>query len=269
MFTTERPNLKILREELDFVLEKSILPHIGLFSSLADKTQVDNKKIKQLIIDLSHSIEQLGLPVINRYKDTCQNVTDFWTVGFFRDKEGTNSSITITKIERKRPTLGVILLPLKSLAYTVTETGTVHEFDLSLQSIKEKKYFDTNTVIKKNLDDETFLRVVKGNKPLNIKTEVYVKNIVDNHKGAIRFIEMDAPLSLIGIAKNKADIFVHLKPAWAWELGAFDLLIHSCGYMVTGRDGILPIEYISDRLRVSGYIAKTNFEYDTLDFNKY
>ncbi|KKX49788.1 hypothetical protein [Sphingobacterium sp. IITKGP-BTPF85] len=269
MRSAERPNARVLREELDFVFQKSLLPHIGLFNSLADKPYADNKKIKQLIIVLSSSIEQLGLPVINRYKDALKDIPEFWMLGFVRDKDGANSAFTITKIERKRPTLGIILLPLKSVAYTVVDSEPAHEFDFCQSSIIQKQYFDNGAVVKKYVDDDTFLRIIKGSKPVNKKTGTYVKNIIDNHSGAIRFVEMETPLNLIGIAKNRADIFVQLKPVWGWELGAFDLLIHSCGYMVTGQDGILPVEYNSDRLRIAGFIAKNNFEYDTLDFNKY
>ncbi|MGO3267155.1 MAG: hypothetical protein ACTIK3_10755, partial [Sphingobacteriaceae bacterium] len=71
---------------------------------------------------------------------------------------------------------------------------------------------------------------------------------------------------LIGIALNKADLYVFLKPVWAWELAAFDHLIHACSYLVTKSDGIMPIDYAINKLRIPGFIAKNNFEYDTLDY---
>ncbi|MBB1644556.1 inositol monophosphatase family protein [Sphingobacterium sp. UME9] len=269
MYDTERPNPKKLKKELDFVFQKSILPHIGLFSGMEGNENIDSKKIKQLIIDLSCSIEKLGDPVINRYRSINQNVAEFWLLGFVRDKGGTNSAITITKFEQKRPTVGIVLFPITSVVYSAIQSERAHELDFCESSIRTKRYFDKKTEIEKYIDDDRFLRIVKGNRPVNMKTENYVKSIIDNHNGAIRLVNMETPLNLIEIAKNRADIYVHLKPVLAWELGAFDLIVHSCGYMVTGQDGIMPIEYTSDRFKVGGFIAKNNFEYDTLDFKRY
>lgn len=267
MYDTKGVTLKIWKRELDLLFQKTILPIINQLGTFAESGSISNKKIKQIIIDLSSLIQQFGTPVINRYRSSYQDVSEFWIVGFVRDREGLESSITITKIEGKRPVLSVILLPVKSIAYSVIGSERGHQFDLNEISILEKKYSDKHTIIKETMDDVSNLRPLKINRTSNIKSEMYEKNIIHNYKGAVSLVRMEIPPSLIGIVDKRLDIFIHLKPAWSWEFAAFDHLIHSCGYMLTRIDGIMPIEYVSNKHRIAGFIAKNNFEHDTSIFN--
>ncbi|MGO3655552.1 MAG: hypothetical protein ACTJFN_14375, partial [Sphingobacterium sp.] len=140
---------------------------------------IDKKQIKPLIITLSHALEQLGLPVINRYNyrvNTPQEISGrFWLVGFVEDRNTTNSTITMAKIENGRPAISVLLLPAISSAYCAAGGYRAYQFALNKKVLLKKHPFRTENSVNKPAEDESALRIVKGEKSPNLRSEDYVK----------------------------------------------------------------------------------------------
>lgn len=103
---------------------------------------------------------------------------------------------------------------------------------------------------------------------MNAKTEKYLNDFKLHKGGAIQEKVDESPMNLIGIAEGKYDFHPHLKTIYEWDIAPFDALITASGNRITQKDGILPLEYNSKKLKFSSFIAKNNFDIDSIDLKK-
>lgn len=141
--------LKRWRQELDLVFQESLLPLAPLLDTFADSQQIQGRSRKHIVTSLFHAISRLGFQVISPYGATDGILSEFWMLGYLNDKEASLPTITLTKIEGKRPVVAIILLPTKATVYSAVESQSAHEFELKSSSIMQRLYFSKSTIVKK------------------------------------------------------------------------------------------------------------------------
>lgn len=204
-----------------------------------------------------------------------KNWSSFWMlspiIGMKQLRQGeTDFLVGITKVVEGRPNFCLILAPGKKELYIGLENKAykIHNFDSSLNRYTEldELMSETNRIIKPI--ESLFFTIVKNKNPMNATTENFLNEFKMYKDGAIQEKIDESPMNLIGIAEGKYDFFPHLKTVKEWDIAPFDALITACGNRVTQRDGIMPLEYNNKGLKIPAFIAKNNFEIDSIDFKE-
>lgn len=184
-------------------------------------------------------------------------------------REGKDDYVfAIAKIEDQRPALGVIVAPEKREMFISKDNRAYKIKGINFDTtINVKSFLKKQNLIKKPIEG-FFFTILKKKHRMNIRTERFLSDFKAYKKGAIQEIIDDSPMNLCGIAEGKYDYYPHLSTVMEWDIAAFDTLITASGYMITQKDGILPLQYNSRDFKFPGFIAKNNFEYDSVDLEK-
>ncbi len=227
--------------------------------------------------ELKNIALKTNLPVVSKFDRPDFECRKYWNrfwiiaplLGKKNLREGKDDYLfTVTKIENQRPVLGVIVAPEKSEMYIAKDARSYKikgiDFDPNLNVALLLK---RQNMIKKPIEG-LFFTILKNRQPMNYKTEKFLKDFKDYKKGAIKEIVDDSPMNFCGIAEGKYDYYPHFSTVMEWDIAAFDALITASGYMITKKDGILPLSYNTKDLKFPAFIAKNNFENDNVDLEK-
>lgn len=243
-------------------------------SDMAGKSAQTKKCEEVSYCVLKEGLTATRLPLLSKFDalpyDERKVWEQFWMVapllGGKSFRAGRNDYlISVTKIMGNRPVSAVLLSPERDAlciaignhkAYKVKGLDPNSRVNVG-QLLNESNQLDTTS-------DDFFLRILKDKPVMNRKTERFIQRLVNHTSGAFREEIDGSPTNLLGIAEGKYHVYPHLSTVAEWDLAAFDALIHACGYMVTQADGIMPLQYNSRSLKFNSFIAKTNFEFDTL-----
>lgn len=202
--------------------------------------------------------------------DTRKHWESFWMLspllGKKQLREGSSDVLTaITKIENKRPVFSLMLLPKKNqLFIAIDEKAFKIENFKSKSNLTLDELLVEDHLIQKPIEG-FFFTIMKNKHNMNTKTEKFLEHFKLYKSGAIKETIDESPLNLIGIAEGVYDFHPRLKTINEWDIAPFDALITASGNRITQKDGIMPLSYNSEKLRFSGFIAKNNFETDSID----
>ena len=256
--------------ELNRQLLLAIKEHNGKKSIVRKCEQISYNHLRSIALESQ-------LPFISKFDqvdfEERKNWSSFWIlspiIGKKQLREGKSDFlIAITKIEKQRPTFSLLLSPLEKELYISINNKAykIIDFELFKRSGIDS-WLTENNRINKPIEG-FFFNIMKNKNRMNAKTENYIENFKLNKSGAIQEKIDESPKNLIGIATGEYDIYLHFKVINEWDIAPFDALITASGNRVTQKDGILPIIYNSERLKIPSFVAKNNFDVDSINLKQ-
>lgn len=256
--------------EISKQIRTAINEHNGKHSIVRKCEQISYNKLKSIPLETE-------LPFISKYDQSSfeerKNWYSFWIVSPIIGKKNLREGksdflIGITKVEKRRPSFAFLINPqkeelfigIKNKAYKIENVNSALNADIDILLTEENR-------INKPIEG-FFFTIVKDKNIMNAKTEKYLNDFKLHKGGAIQEKVDESPMNLIGIAEGKYDFHPHLKTIYEWDIAPFDALITASGNRITQKDGILPLEYNSKKLKFSSFIAKNNFDIDSIDLKK-
>ncbi|MBZ9730642.1 hypothetical protein LB467_13180 [Salegentibacter sp. JZCK2] len=225
---------------------------------------------------LKNLLYRTGLPIVSKFNnpdfDIRKDWEEFWLVspllGKKSLKEGKDDfAVSIAKISRKRPVLGIIYAPADKVLFIAINNKPYKIKNFSFGENEDKTLLlQEKNLIRKPVEG-FFLKILKSKNLMNKKTEKFLEDFKAYQEGSLKEVVDQSPLKLCGIAEGKYNYYPHLKPVPEWEIAAFDALITASGNMMTKKDGILPLEYNTEKLKLPAFIAKSNFQFDSTELN--
>lgn len=227
---------------------------------------------------LNNLLSPTRLPVISKFDkpefSTRKDWKEFWLISPLLGKkslvEGKDDfAVSIAKISQNRPVLGLIYAPGQKTLFISTPDNKPYKIEdlpleeaVGLTALLQKKHLIPKPI------EGFFLKILKRKAFMNQKTEKFLEDFKAYQKGSLKEVVDPSPLRLCGIVEGKYDYYPHLNPVPEWEIAAIDALITASGNMITKKDGILPLEYNTAKLKFSAFIAKSNFQYDSTPLNQ-
>lgn len=239
--------------------------------SIARKCELYNSN------QLKSIVTQMGYPCISKfdtpYYDERKKWDSFWLlsplIGKKSFREGKDDFLfAITKIKNKRPIFTTLFAPQKKeLFFAINNKAYKLKNVNSSLNIEIEDLLTENNQISKPIEG-FFFTIMKNKNRMNAKTENFLDDFKLHKRGTIQEKIDESPMNLIGIAEGKYDFYPHLKSINEWDIAPFDALITASGNRITQKDGILPLEYNSKRLKFPAFIAKNNFDIDSINLNE-
>lgn len=254
--------------EIYKLIQSAIEEHNGRHSIVRKCEQTSYNQLKSIAI-------ATDLPYLSKYDQLSfeerKSWSSFWIlsplIGKKQMREGKSDFlIGITKVEKQRPTFSLLLAPQKEELFIGINSKA---YKINISSLSLDTEID-QLITEDNLISEPaeglFFSILKKRNKMNIRTEKFLDDFKMHKSGAIQEKVDESPMNLIGIAEGKYDFYVDFKAIYEWDIAPFDALISASGNRVTQKDGILPLEYNSKRLKFSSFIAKNNADIDSIDF---
>lgn len=214
------------------------------------------------------------LPIISKFDkedyDTRKNWNSYWILSPIIGKKNLREQkddflIGITKIKKQRPSLVILFAPARNELFIGENNKAYAISNLNPNSAQNRdELLKEENRINKPIES-LFFNILKSKTKMNARTENFLSEFKLHKSGAIKETVNDSPMNLIGIAKGKYDFYPHLKSVNEWDIAPFDALITFSGNRVTQKDGILPLEYNTEKLKFPDFIAKNNFDIDGID----
>lgn len=213
------------------------------------------------------------LPFISKYDkehfDIRKNWTSFWILSPIIGKKNLREQkddflIGITKINKRRPSLVILFAPARNELFIGKNNKSY-----KISNLEPNSELNEDVLLKEenrinNPIEGFFFTIVKNKSVMNRKTEKFLNDFKLHKSGSIQETIDESPMNFIGIAEGKYDFYPHLKSIYEWDIAPFDALISASGNRITQKDGILPLEYNSKKLKFSEFIAKNNFDIDSI-----
>jgi|GEM_PF-2671782 3'(2'), 5'-bisphosphate nucleotidase len=232
--------------------------------------QISYKRLKSFAV-------KSQLPFISKFDNDDFEIRKHWTsfwilspiIGKKSLREGKDDFIiAITKIENKRPSFTIIFAPLKNELFIGIKNKAYKIENISLLlNLNLDEILTEKNRINKPIEG-FFFNILKSRNRMNYKIEKFLNDFKLHKSGSIREIVDESPMNLIGMAEGKYDFYPHLKTIYEWDIAPFDALITASGNRITQNDGILPLEYNSKKFKFPAFIAKNNFDIDSIDLKE-
>ena len=146
-------------------------------------------------------------------------------------------TVNIALIDKNKPILGVVYVPVSKLLYFGTKDIGSHKIDLSLL----QENFDilksdviTLTSMSNKLPifkSRDIYTVVGSRSHMSIETEIFLKEKKDLHDD-IKVLSVGSSLKLCMVAEGKADIYPRYAPTMEWDTGAGHAIVKYAGFSV-------------------------------------
>lgn len=256
--------------EISKQIRAAINEHNGKHSIVRKCEQISYDQLKSIPLETE-------LPFISKYDQLSfeerKSWNSFWIVSPIIGKKNLREGkddflVAVTKIQHKRPSFTIISAPKKNTLFISfnNKAYKIESIDLSTNVGINELLTDDN-LINKPIED-FFFTIMKNRNRMNVKTERFIEDFKLYKSGSIQEVIDESPMNLIGIAEGKYDFHPHLKSIYEWDIAPFDAIISASGNRVTQKDGILPLSYNSKTLKFSVFIAKNNFDIDSIDLKE-
>ena len=195
-------------------------------------TQADlesNQVIKNSLIKLNKDI-----PILSEESLVDWSIRKNWETYWLVDpldgtkefiKENDEFTVNIALIEKNRPVLGVIYVPVYALIYFSFKNGGSYKLNINKDK-KVKNYFKHSIKLKtttKTVND--FLKVICSRSHPNDEFEKWVKKNIKKYT----LIKKGSSLKFCDIAEGTADLYPRFKPTSEWDIAAGHMIIIEAG----------------------------------------
>ncbi len=257
------PLIKLCDKAGNYILYKYKDP-----DSIHSSTKSDASPVTS--VDLAvHSILQKGLsailkgiPVLSEESPSSE-LSDrhdwerFWLIDpldgtrEFLSKTG-DFTINIALVERGRPVLGLIHLPLRQSCYV----GIV---DVGAWKFTNRDNYKNGFTIKMRPSSESRIGVLSTRGNSGLVFDKYF-NWLKSHCSQVELYRHGAAVKFTELLENEADIYPRFSACSEWDVAAGDALLHAAGGKLIGLDG-LPIVYnVRETLICQPFLAVRDFD---------
>ncbi len=223
-----------------------------------------DRKAHQII---ESGLKETGLPLLSEEGKNIpfierKNWARFWLVDpldgtkEFVKKNG-EFTVNLALIEKGKPIMGVIYVPVTDLLYF----GTVGEGAFILEHAEKYKLetdlLNTAKKLPEKKNNHTY-KVVASRSHINAETEEFIQKLKDDHP-KIEIVSKGSSLKLCLIAEGNADIYPRFGPTSEWDTAAGHALISaSGGKVVLADDPDTDLKYNKENILNPYFIAKCN-----------
>ena len=145
--------------------------------------------------------------------------------------------MNIALIERGRPVLGVIYLPVfKTLYFAIQDLGSYKI--IKPEGITTKTTFDDLKQMATKLPVNSFdeiVRIVASRSHISPETKLFIDNLEEKY-GKISTVAAGSSLKLCLVAEGNAEIYPRMGPTMEWDIAAGHIIITESGGTVLKTD---------------------------------
>jgi 3'(2'), 5'-bisphosphate nucleotidase len=237
------------------------------------KTNLKEDQSPLTIADLrSHSViipklEGTGYPLLSEEGadipyDERRRWNNFWMVDPLDGtkefiKRNGEFTVNIAFIERNKPVLGVVYLPVYKRLYYAFKGGGAHRIERidqnDAEQIQGKLHELSNSLPDKR--EGKAIRVVASRSHLSPETKEFIGQLERKNK-KIELLSAGSALKLCFIAEGRADVYPRLGPTMEWDIAAGHILITESGGALLKLDGTV-LEYNKPDLLNPWFVAKS------------
>lgn len=179
-------------------------------------------------------------------------------------KRNDEFTVNIALIERGRPILGVIYLPVfKTLYFAIQDLGSYRI--IKPEGINTKTTFDdlkqTATKLPVNSFDE-IVRIVASRSHISPETKLFIDNLEEKY-GRISTVAAGSSLKLCLVAEGNAEIYPRMGPTMEWDIAAGHIIITESGGTVLKTDNSEMIYNKQDLLNPWFIVRSKSFSKNT------
>ncbi|MFC1769547.1 3'(2'),5'-bisphosphate nucleotidase CysQ [Nitrospirota bacterium] len=150
-------------------------------------------------------------------------------------------TVNIALIDRGRPALGVIYVPVGDVLYSAAEEQGAYKTERENAPVK----MDTSGLTASNE-----LTIVASRSHGSDALEAYLKGL---DVGEI--VSAGSSLKFCLVAEGKADLYPRFGPTWEWDTAAGHAIVLEAGGRVISTDGNDELEYNKEILKHKGFIV--------------
>ena len=248
--TLSNPQLLVQAVELSIQAGKEILK---VYSGIDFQVELKNDQSPLTLADKkSHDIIVSGLrssnlPILSEESSGItwehrKNWERYWLVDPLDGtkefiKRNDEFTVNIALIERGRPVLGVIYLPVsKTLYFAIQDLGSYKI--IKPEGIITKTTFDdlkqAATKLPVNSFDE-IVRIVASRSHISPETKLFIDNLEEKY-GKISTVAAGSSLKLCLVAEGNAEIYPRMGPTMEWDIAAGHIIITESGGSVLKTD---------------------------------
>ena len=168
-------------------------------------------------------------------------------------------TVNIALIEKGRPILGVIYVPVKKeLYYADVVEGTAFKSKLkshsaSINEVIEKAH---NIFPKKEFQDN--IKIIGSRSHMNIKTLEFIEDLKNKTEKEIEIVSKGSSLKFCLVAEGKADIYPRFAPTMEWDTAAGQAICEAVGVEVISLETNKPLLYNKENLLNTWFEVKSN-----------
>ena len=211
-------------------------------------------------------LKNTGIPIISEEnKQTDYTTRKHWNKCWIVDPlDGTKEfikrngefTVNIALIEKGKPVLGVIFVPVtKTLYFTNLELNSSFKLVLpDYDGVNEKALQDA-TSIRPSKKNENVLRLVGSRSHMNDETKAYIESFRKTGK-QIEIVAVGSSLKFCLIAEGKADIYPRFAPTMEWDTAAGQAICEAVGISVISMESKSQMTYNKENLLNSHFLVK-------------
>jgi len=168
-------------------------------------------------------------------------------------------TVNIALIEKDRPVMGVILVPVKDILYFAAEgTGAYKISDTSWikngTSLEELKGKAQRLPVKTELNTRAFTAIASRSH-LSEETNSFLESLKKEH-GEIEIVSAGSSLKFCLIAEGAADVYPRFAPTMEWDTAAGQAIVEQAGGEVLQHESGEPLKYNKENLLNPWFIVR-------------
>lgn len=139
-------------------------------------------------------------------------------------------TVNIALIEKQRPLIGVIFVPVTGELYFSSKEMGAFKVKVDLESFDVESLISNGNKLPLQREDNTFT-IVASRSHMSPETETYVQEMRDIH-GDVHLISKGSSLKLCMVAEGTADCYPRFAPTMEWDTAAGQAICEHAGYKV-------------------------------------
>lgn len=168
-------------------------------------------------------------------------------------------TVNIALMQKNRPFMGVILVPVKDILYFAAKgTGAFRISDTSW--IKDGLIFEElerkaeRLPVKTEINSRAFTAIASRSH-LSDETASFLESLKEEH-GKVEIISAGSSLKFCLIAEGAADIYPRFAPTMEWDTAAGQAIVEQAGGVVLQHGSVEPLQYNKENLLNPWFIVR-------------
>lgn len=214
-------------------------------SPVSEADLASNKHIVNRLADLTPDIPIVTEESPESFSIPCEE-SRYWLIdpldGTKEFIKGSDEFVVcIALIDRNRPVLGVIDVPVKSVTYYATNS----------QGAFKKEHQGVSVPIRVNKEEKEVIRVAVSKSHLNTKDEAYLKKLPN----AV-CVPIGSAYKFCRLAEGSIDLYFRHSPTMEWDTAAGQIIVEASGGCVIDHGTQKALVYGKNSLTNGGFTVK-------------
>jgi len=139
-------------------------------------------------------------------------------------------TVNIALIERQRPLIGVVFVPVSGELYFSSSELGAYKVNIDLKHFDLESLIENGKKLPFQREDPSFT-IVASRSHVSVETEAYVQEMRDKH-GAVKLISKGSSLKICMVAEGTADCYPRFAPTMEWDTAAGQAICEHSGFQI-------------------------------------